>query len=930
MPSRTIIRTQGGVSKNLTVNRDRKAAVTTMSRTGQFSDLDQDTTSMQVTVEGHANISGIYTGTTVAGATWTQQGGSGTITASNFNSTDGYEYLLEDADSDPQTLLNTGTGFTSRPWEAILPNGITITGVPQTITVDRTAPVVTSDRAGESRPILSKVVGGASAAYSLRDLNDKQGNNKVVRVRRESDNHERDFLAKEVSNGTLESFVNAQTTAPLDTKALTSTGRNGNFLIAKAAYSLRSLGTRQATVTSSGDTDGDTSGKFVCQVRKDQVSTTDDTKSFTADEVSDGTLVDFILGNTKSLLNSRAYFDGSNDNVKLTSEINLTGDFSLKYSFVVTIANQQIIGKEIGGSYIRAGGNNGIQNFRISTDGAAATLTLTSNLKYGVVNTVKLKRVSGKFGIYDENDNLISAEFTNSDTFTVQSFGRARGTYAKGVVYNIRIDTNNDGTINHSYNGYGNTLSDWTDLVGSNDAAIVNGSPALFTGQDQNGFVKTWYDQSVSDQAGSATGNHATQSDTTKQPKIVSAGSLNADGGLEFDGINDLLSLTSSINFQNKPGYVVALQDGQDSVNDFTLGASDSNRGVGFKSNKTRWFFANLTIDIDNSSVQTGQKLYTALHDGTTNNPNVKSYVNSSEIIDSNPDPDQGQVNVSTLANQVGARKALSFLEGTLSELIIYDTDQTDNRSAIEANIGEHYSLSGVPAFDNTVSGFVETWYDQSGNGRDSTNTTATQQPIIVDSGLFQDGLKFTHTDTTNGKRLFVPRSAAELGDSFALVFVGKVTASDSSINNLLGGTRGVQGFAAGSAGISIRSDNGTVSFVNEQDSSTRVISSSSTTVSLDTDFVAFATYEDAESGPDLDFSVNGNKQDFGFGSNLVLTSSKDIGIMNATGNTNSDSNYRTQESPTGICREALVYDTAQFDNRVALETNIINHYGIS
>ena len=291
MPSRTIIRTQGGVSKNLTVNRDRKAAVTTRSRTGQFSDLDQDTTSMQVTVEGHANISGIYTGTTVAGATWTQQGGSGTIRASGFNSTDGYEYLLEDADSDPQTLLNTGAGFTSRPWEATLPNGITITGVPQTITVDRTAPVITSDRAGQSRPILSKLVGGAKAAYSLRDLNDKQGNNKVVRVRRESDNHERDFLAKEISNGTLESFVNSQVTAPLDIQALTSTGRDGDFLIAKAAYSLRSLGTRQATVAATGDTVARANGKYVCQVRR---SSDDALKSFTADEISDGTLLSFV------------------------------------------------------------------------------------------------------------------------------------------------------------------------------------------------------------------------------------------------------------------------------------------------------------------------------------------------------------------------------------------------------------------------------------------------------------------------------------------------------------------------------------------------------------------------------------------------------------------------------------------------------------
>jgi hypothetical protein len=77
----------------------------------------------------------------------------------------------------------------------------------ETRTVDRTASVIDSDRAGESRPLLSKVVGGAAAAYSLRDLNDKQGNNKVVRVRRSSDNAERDFLAKELSNAELITWV---------------------------------------------------------------------------------------------------------------------------------------------------------------------------------------------------------------------------------------------------------------------------------------------------------------------------------------------------------------------------------------------------------------------------------------------------------------------------------------------------------------------------------------------------------------------------------------------------------------------------------------------------------------------------------------------------------------------------------------------------
>ena len=82
-------------------------------------------------------------------------------------------------------------------------------GVTHNITVDRTAQVVTSDRKGESRPLLTKVVGGASAAYSLRDLNDRAGKNKVVRVRRASDNTEKDFKASDISSGAMTQWVNS-------------------------------------------------------------------------------------------------------------------------------------------------------------------------------------------------------------------------------------------------------------------------------------------------------------------------------------------------------------------------------------------------------------------------------------------------------------------------------------------------------------------------------------------------------------------------------------------------------------------------------------------------------------------------------------------------------------------------------------------------
>ena len=142
MPQKVLTVVKDGVTSTLGVNRDILAGVTTLSKTAGIAPLTDATTSIQVTVAGHADISGIYTGTTVAGATWNQQGGAGTITASNFNETDGYTYLLEDqSDSDPQLLLNNSAGFTDRPWKATLGTSITITGLPltETLTVNRTA-----------------------------------------------------------------------------------------------------------------------------------------------------------------------------------------------------------------------------------------------------------------------------------------------------------------------------------------------------------------------------------------------------------------------------------------------------------------------------------------------------------------------------------------------------------------------------------------------------------------------------------------------------------------------------------------------------------------------------------------------------------------------------------------------------------------------
>jgi hypothetical protein len=424
---------------------------------------------------------------------------------------------------------------------------------------------------GES---ITQIAPDPAAAYSLRSLTG--GDPKVVRVRRASDNHEQDFTASDVSSGALQDFVNAQVVAPLDIQALSATGRDGDFLIAKAAYSLRSLGTRQATLAATGDTVARANGKFVCQVRR---STDDALKSFTATEITDGTLLSFVG-----------------------------------------------------------------------------------------------------------------------------------------------------------------------------------------TGGSDNGFVKTWYDQSVTTQAGdTATGNHAVQGTAASQPKIVNAGALIADG-LTFDGSDDSLSTTSAISSTNIAIACVSKSANNATAGIFSMldGFNDGHEAL-YLAGEIR--IASNSSDLDVSATITNQNLYFANYDGSTQTLSSNGVASTQSISQT--------ISVSSVA-QIGSRAGGNLLNGSIEEIIVYTSDQTDNRTAIEANLGEVYSIdlpSGVdPGFDQ-VDGFVETWYDQSGNvpPNDAVQTTASLQPKIVDAGSLI---------TMNGKPAF------------------KFTSSSSSYFNMTSELSGISDFS--------------------------------------------------------------------------------------------------------------------------------------
>jgi hypothetical protein len=384
---------------------------------------------------------------------------------------------------------------------------------------------------------IGRKFGGAAAAYSLRDIGAMNG--PVVRVRRDSDNSEQDFSALAVPF--IPDWCNRQVVKPLDVKALQSDGRTGDFIIAKAAYSLRSLGDRQATVAATNDTVARADGKYVVQVRR---SSDDTIKSFTADEVTDGTLVTFV-------------------------------------------------------------------------------------------------------------------------------------------------------------------------------------------GSGNDGFVRTWYDQSVTDQGGgTATGNHAVQATADNQPKVVNNGSL-VTGGIDFDGTNDSLVLSSALGITSTMGaYVVTDTSGANSAGIIFDNRDGGNEGFAIRMNSS----TQIQFDYDATDVVISEGSIQSIYFANKSSSAAGFALNGASLTTTST---SDTIDISNVP-KIGTRSFTSdtnFYDKPIAEIVVFTGDQTDNRGAFEANVGDHYNISGIPTQENIVNGFVETWYDQSGNGKDLTQTTANKQPKIVDTG---------------------------------------------------------------------------------------------------------------------------------------------------------------------------------------------------
>ena len=191
------------------------------------------------------------------------------------------------------------------------------------------------------------------------------------------------------------------------------------------------------------------------------------------------------------------------------------------------------------------------------------------------------------------------------------------------------------------------------------------------------------------DQAGT---NLQIQIAAASQPQIASSGALLADG-IQFDGSDDSLSTVVNFVFSDTDDLSVSSVLKSDTVS--SVGTLLSQNGTGGKILITLRTNSTITSYLGGGGGVTlvpysadEELLLTAIYDDSANtldgfknsfNENANTSVTSTACT--------GTLNIGV------SRSSNEYLDGTVKELIIYKSDQTDNRFKIESNINNHYGL---------------------------------------------------------------------------------------------------------------------------------------------------------------------------------------------------------------------------------------------
>jgi hypothetical protein len=482
------------------------------------------------------------------------------------------------------------------------------------------------------------------------------------------------------------------------------------------------------------------------------------------------------------------------------------------------------------------------------------------------------------------NDSFEVTDITNVNfPATVVSVSETNSTGINRALYSLNNDTNACGGFYRSTNKY----------AINNGTTTLAGSATYTTGVHRlkfdlfNGASSAGFSNSVSD----ISGDIGTEVSQVTHFRI--AGSLKTGITTPHSGtIKEIILYTSDQSANrfkiesNINNYYGLYNDANDLSAAFdSNGTIDNASKDGFTADVATFsHYVNATF---NNSVATGETIYVSFNaqlapnGGTSASPILRLQ--------------DAQVGSNT-SNQSSISEGFNSIDLTA-------TGTSDRVGFLEQDDNVDYIISNFKVSRIARNGFVETWYDQSGNGNDATQESASQQPAIVQNGgiTTSNGSPSVRFDGSNDELDFTDLT---LTDATVFNVINFDISKSSGI--VLGGSA-----AAGSGGAMIPF----------------MLNSSSTSV-----------YVNASVGSQF---VNGASTTFGTrleartalrtGSQLLYTivdlDVAEADTIDGIGRTPSD---QTTHHPLAHYNEVIIYNSDLSSDRGTIESEIANHYNIT
>ena len=248
----------------------------------------------------------------------------------------------------------------------------------------------------------------------------------------------------------------------------------------------------------------------------------------------------------------------------------------------------------------------------------------------------------------------------------LDTFSGAAAAYS---LRNLQGRSGKDSAIVRVRRSSDNTESDFT------ATEVSDGTLAAWVGAGNDGFVRTWYDQSGNSQ-------DAIQLTAANQPKIVDSASglilENGKPGVSFDGSDDFLQAASvSV---SQPATIVTVVKKLNPSHYFDGATS---RITLFGSTTELYLIAGAS-QIGPVNINTAAQFLFFVTADTTD----AVFANSSQQL-------SGNAGSAALTSLLLGRQTtgLNYANQTMQDFIIYPNNQSANRASIEANINAHYSI---------------------------------------------------------------------------------------------------------------------------------------------------------------------------------------------------------------------------------------------